>query len=196
MKYYSDDLEDRFVHRFFDLPEKGVFIDVGAADGVRGNNTYFFEKLGWEGVCIEADPRNMESLKKKRKVVVQALISNSDKEKMPFFTNEKDADVSGTIMNKANSDEVKYIKPVKLGAILSRYHISKIDLLSVDTEGSELDVLESMDLKKHDPEIVIVEYITHKETNYDAIAYLEEKGYVTEAIKGANYIMRKKDMKL
>ena len=52
MKYYSDDLEDRFVHRFFDLPEKGVFIDVGAADGVRGNNTYFFEKLGWEGVCI------------------------------------------------------------------------------------------------------------------------------------------------
>ena len=196
MKYHGDDLEDRFVHRFFDLPEKGVFVDVGAADGIKGSNTYFFEKLGWTGICIEADSRNIPSLLKYRKRHRLAVVSNSDKNKVPFYLNNKDTDVSGMIRNEANSDFVEYLEPTPLEHILEEEAIHKIHLLSVDTEGSELDVLESMDLKKHDPEVIIVEYVTHKKTRFDAILYLEDRDYVAEVIKGSNYIMRKRDMKL
>jgi FkbM family methyltransferase len=191
MKYYCSEFEDRFIHRFFDLPEKGVFVDVGAGDGISESNTYFFEKLGWDGICIDADPRHVASLKKHRKRWIKALVSNSHREVVAFYMNKEDPTVSGIVSNEQNRGVVEYPGPVRLEAILEGEGIGKIDLLSIDTEGSELDVLESMDLKEHDPEIIIVEYITHTEMNWEAVFYLEDAGYKVEATKGANQIMRK-----
>ena len=36
--------------------QTGLFVEVGAADGVVGSNTLAFEQLGWTGVLVEADP--------------------------------------------------------------------------------------------------------------------------------------------
>jgi len=57
-----------------------VFMDVGAGHPVFNNNTYFFEKNNWYGVCIDADPKQYSLLKEKRKNVVWAAISESDGE--------------------------------------------------------------------------------------------------------------------
>src|SRR6266849_2588341 len=48
----------------------GVFVDVGAYDGIALSNTYYFEKeLGWSGICIEPNPLAFESLSQNRKCV-------------------------------------------------------------------------------------------------------------------------------
>src|SRR5258706_11369284 len=56
--YYSQHSQDRFVDNFLLHGKRGgVFVDVGAYDGVALSNTYYFEKeLGWQGICIEPNP--------------------------------------------------------------------------------------------------------------------------------------------
>lgn len=66
--YFSQFGQDLFLNRWFFKDHRGgVFVDVGAFDGVTGSNTYFFEKqLGWRGVAFEANPEVVAELKRNR----------------------------------------------------------------------------------------------------------------------------------
>src|ERR687897_660512 len=61
-QYFSQFGEDKWIVNNLPYPLNGVFVDVGASDGIYGNNTYFFEKIGWKGLCIDADPCHHTSL--------------------------------------------------------------------------------------------------------------------------------------
>jgi hypothetical protein len=66
MKFYSQFNQDRYMFEtFFKENKKGFFVDIGAHDGITGNNTKFFEEIGWSGVCVEPLPFIFEKLKKK-----------------------------------------------------------------------------------------------------------------------------------
>ena len=59
------------IQHFFKDKKDGVFVDIGAHDGVLLSNTYFFEKhLGWKGICIEPIPEIFNQLKANRKPYV------------------------------------------------------------------------------------------------------------------------------
>jgi FkbM family methyltransferase len=192
MKYYGSDLEDKFiVETFKELPKKGVFVDVGAGpDGISGSNTYWFEQHGWTGVAIDADPRNEAKLKKNRKAGISALISN--KEGSVPLNMSNDPDVSGIIPNDKNKGVVTLIQPTKLEKILQDYKIGTIDVMSLDTEGSEIDVFESMDFELHRPKILIVEAVTNRKLNPDIEPYFLAKDYVLIAEVGSNLIFAAK----
>jgi hypothetical protein len=57
-----------------------VFVDVGAGHPSYLSNTYFFEKNGWTGVCIDADPKQYQFLKKERTTVEWAAIAAEEGE--------------------------------------------------------------------------------------------------------------------
>src|SRR5439155_26700748 len=69
--YHSQHAQDRFIDTFLLHGKRdGVFVDVGAYDGVALSNTCYFEKeLGWSGICIEPNPLAFESLSQNRKCV-------------------------------------------------------------------------------------------------------------------------------
>ncbi len=53
-----------WVTKFFDLKRNGVFIDVGAKDGVKGSHTLYLEKeLGWRGLLVECNPTEVPFLR-------------------------------------------------------------------------------------------------------------------------------------
>src|SRR5579872_770277 len=82
--YQSQCGQDRFVHEnYFFFHRDGVFVDIGAHDGVFLSNTYFFEKeMGWKGICIEPIPEVFEQLKANRSAVcVQGCISDQTGDK-------------------------------------------------------------------------------------------------------------------
>ena len=57
IEFHSQHGEDKWIaNNIKNLPDKGFFIDIGAASAIFRNNTYHFEKNGWDGVCIDADP--------------------------------------------------------------------------------------------------------------------------------------------
>lgn len=188
LQYHGNDLEDKFICENFDLPSKGVFVDVGAGpNGVQGSNTYFFEKNGWEGVVIDGDPRAYAEMVKNRKTVEEAVISSKEKETV-YYMNEKTSDVSGLYNTKQNSDRTIHVKTVTLESILEKHTIGEIDLLSIDTEGSEKDVWDSFDYKVHKPRLVLVEFITQGVANTSIVPYIRECGYRLVARLGPNVL--------
>ncbi|MGL4348372.1 MAG: FkbM family methyltransferase [Chlamydiales bacterium] len=67
-EYYSQYGQDQFVNEnFFKNRTKGIFVDIGAHNGISLSNTYFFEKeLDWTGICIEPIPHVFKQLQKNR----------------------------------------------------------------------------------------------------------------------------------
>lgn len=54
--FFSDAKQDRFVANMLNFQDKGFYLDIGSADSCSNNNTFYFDSLGWEGICIEYNP--------------------------------------------------------------------------------------------------------------------------------------------
>ena len=81
-------------------------------------------------------------------------------EKSPVNTINKNV----SIHHKNKHREVIPIKTVTLNSVIedSKFKNHKIDLLSIDVEGSELDVLKGFNLDKYRPDIIVVEFLDLK----------------------------------
>ena len=163
--FHSQFGEDRYIYKNVDLPEKGVFVDVGAGHPIYLSNTYFFEKNGWTGVCIDADFYQYEYLKKERANVEWAAIAAEEGE--VEFSQAYSPTYSSTVKKEAYKGLMKIpfkktirVPSLKLETVLEKYNIGIIDLLDIDVEGTELDVWKTFDYEKHKPKVIIIEYYT------------------------------------
>ena len=68
MIYYSQIEQDKyFIENISKGKRDGVFLDIGANDGLFGSNTATLEfEYGWTGLCIEANPTITQALKTNR----------------------------------------------------------------------------------------------------------------------------------
>ena len=73
-------------NQFFPEEKNGVFVEIGAHNGITFSNTYFFEKeLGWTGICVEPIPEVFAQLKQNRTCkCIQGCIANSAKDALLF----------------------------------------------------------------------------------------------------------------
>lgn len=192
MKYYSQLGQDKFIDEYLNGKQNGFFIDIGAHDGKSSSNSLFFEEFrNWSGICIEPGIDEFEKLNSFRKSLnVKCCISGYDGESDFTYIRGYSNMLSGLsesyddkhkmrINNEINSygGEIINIKiPVfKLQTILDKNNIIDIDYCSVDTEGSEFNVIKSIDFNKTNIKIFSIE------NNYgdDTIKkFLEEKGYI------------------
>jgi FkbM family methyltransferase len=164
-RFHSQFGEDRYIYHNIDLPANGTFVDVGAGHPIRLSNTYFFEKNGWTGVCIDADPKQYELLKSARAEVEWAAVGADEGEielsqaYLPTY--------SSTVRKKEYKGVAKRVfkrtirvPSLRLETILAKHHIGVIDILDIDVEGTELDVWPTFSYDKHRPRVVIIEYAT------------------------------------
>lgn len=155
MAYYSQFREDEWIERNL-APPVGVFCEVGAYDGRECSNTLHFEEAGWTGTLIEPNPLMASRCAINRKSrVVQCAIGTVQR---PFFICDDTPLASGF-----NSTGRLTVIPVRR---LDEIITGQLDLLSVDVEGTELDVISSMGNLR--PSIVIVEYKTYNNPPTDS----------------------------
>lgn len=190
-RFFSQFGEDRWIVSNIDLTKKGFFVDVGAADGVTFSNTYYFEKLGWSGICFEPDPRNFELAQNFRKDILPYAVSTKNGT-VDFYLSTVAPDWSGLKDNNHGS-EITKVKAVTLGYILEKSKVKNIDLLSIDTEGTELDVWESFDYKKYKPKVVIIEYNSQGEEDDVIIRTFKKLPYKLVHTTYSNYIFKFKE---
>lgn len=160
--FYSEYGEDAWIYHNLQLPQDGFFIDVGAGDGITTSNTFFLERRHWKGLCIDADPQNHWRLIKNRRFVERCAIGLTEG-KADFYQCPGIPNLSGLLKNEHNSKgNVIDVQVAKLETVMKKRKVKKVDLLSIDTEGTEIDVWQSFGNYILKPTIVIIEYFGGK----------------------------------
>ena len=161
-KSYSYSAQDVIIGHIFQNKKKGVYIDVGCNHPVKGNNTYSLYKKGWRGINIDLDPVSVNTFKYYRPddINLNVLISKKKNNQIRYFGPRSGKNTIEEIFDK-DDHQIISIENSTLNKIYldSKYRGSEIDLLSIDTEGSELDVLNTIDFKIFRPKLICVEYI-------------------------------------
>jgi len=150
--------QDLFALSQTGFKKNGYFVEFGATNGVDLSNSLLLEKnFDWDGILVEPSKTWQQSLKMNREVAIDfsCIWTESDVE-LDF--NETDAAQLSTIDSYSNLDfhaELresgrKYkVKTLSLNDLLEKYSAPRvIDYLSIDTEGSEFEILEAVDFDK------------------------------------------------
>ncbi|EKD52779.1 MAG: methyltransferase FkbM family [uncultured bacterium] len=171
--------------------KQGYYIDVGAFHPKVFSNTYMFYKKGWRGICIDPNPEMEELFRKARPGDKFLNMGVGESRKVMEYFEFEDGAANTFSPEQAKKNQVEAgrkqigtrmvaIMPLKM--IFEKYlpKGGKIDLLSVDVEGMDLEVLKSNDWKKYRPEMVVCEDLEFDYKNWkksDVTAYLDSLGY-------------------
>ena len=140
--------QDLFALLYSGFKKDGFFIEVGATDGITLSNSFLLEKyFGWTGILVEPEQSWHPLLRKNRDSVIdsRAIWSESGRE-LEFVTDG----VLSSLVARSNRDmhsrsgPVSLVQTVSLTDLLVQHNCPKqIDYLSIDIEGSELDLLQN-----------------------------------------------------
>lgn len=192
MNYYSQYNQDEFLNKeIFKNKERGTFVDIGAHNGISLSNTFFFEKeLNWTGLCIEPNPRLYNILCENRSsiningcawyendVKIFRLIEGYS-EMLSGILDSYDQKHIDRIERECIDKNSKYIdvevQCYDINKLLIDNKLKNIDLVSIDTEGSEYEILKCIDYDLINIGVIVVEN-NYKENNVEN--FLKSKGY-------------------
>jgi FkbM family methyltransferase len=179
--------QDIFVLFELNFKKNGFFVEFGATNGIDLSNTFLLEKeFNWKGILVEPARVWHTDLEKNRSAVVDKRCVWSESGKLIQFNQTNESEFS-TIDHLSTNDHhakkrehgEKYsVNTVSLVDLLDEYKAPRnIDYLSIDTEGSELDILEKFDFDKYKIKIITCEH------NYTTIrekldSLLLKNGYI------------------
>jgi FkbM family methyltransferase len=207
MKFYANSFrlsrsqwgQDIFVMYSTHMKKKGIYLEVGGADGITHSNTLALrDHLGWSGLLVEPDPEMFKILKSARghsDEVIQAAISPDGKAGTALLRSvgqlsslvgyEGDDIHSETRMKQTSTVKTPTISLTDL--LTGR---PRIDYFSLDVEGAELDIIETIDWDKIDAPLVITVEHNYKEGAEAKLRRsLEKVGYV-EMLKAHSWLRR------
>jgi len=143
----------------------GFFVDVGCYHPKKYSNTYRLYRRGWRGINIDLEEDKIRLFNMVRPHDYNTLCPVSDKrEKVTLFRYDKYG--LGSTINKDHamktSEELldyKIIETKTLNEVIneSPYCNRQIDVLSIDTEGMDFRVLNSLDFNTYRPKVIIIE---------------------------------------
>ena len=164
-----------------------TFLEFGATDGLELSNTYLLEtSCGWTGVLCEPSPQWHDILKKNRpntKIVTECIWNISNK-KLRFFVSDvgvlstleefKESDklsIPGNTKNRIEKGNVVIVNTISLNELIEKEFKGKSpSYISIDTEGSEFEILKGFDFKKYDPVCFTIEHnFTNLQKDIDEI---------------------------
>jgi len=170
--FYSHHKEDVFFLKYFKNKKKGLFVDVGCHHPTRLNNTYLLYKYGWRGVNIDMSEISIELFNEVRNQDLNIHSAVSCKNGVISYYTNKELFLRASLIQKKGKEKFKYSKRVKsrkLDQILekTKYKNSLIDFLSIDAEGADFEVLQSLNFKKYKPKLICIEIWKNSIRNSD-----------------------------
>jgi FkbM family methyltransferase len=191
---YSQIGQDLEVIKFYNSKQGGFFIEIGASDGLKLSNTYLLETgYNWKGICCEPIPENFEKLVKNRpnSICIKEAVYNQTGLTLKFDIANKFDLLSGiaqhidTHKSQVNKNKTSIqVQTISLLDLLNRANApSFIEYMSLDTEGSEFEILKNFDFEKYTFGLIDVEhnYVEPRRTQIKNL--LLSKGYI---YKGEN----------
>ncbi len=167
-------------------------MDVGAHDGLSLSNSYFLEEnLGWTGIAVEPMPHAIENFRAIRscEAVEGCITGVSGKRKFMIIQGE---DMRSALieprgwpsLRRSASEEVEIeVECFTLNRLFKDHGLRHVDYLSLDVEGSELEILRSLDFSEISINVIGVESNHYDRRIFDL---LSKAGYHFHARLGTD----------
>ena len=160
--------QEFFVLSILNFKTRGYFVEFGACNGKDFSNTFILEnKYNWNGICAEPNRSYHSNLIKNRKCELDFRCVFSRSGEMIEFCETKISELS-TIANFKKSDfnridrnpiKSYLVETVTLIDLLNEHNApSLIDYISIDTEGSEFEILKNFDFDKYTVKVWTIEH--------------------------------------
>ena len=184
----SQNFQDLFVLSELALKKNGFFVDFGATNGIHCSNSFLLENsFGWRGILAEPAKRWHKELRRNRPLasIEDACVWKESNLHLTF--NETEDGNLSTLDSFSSLDSHRELRKhgqryeittISLTDLLDKYSAPKtIDYLSIDTEGSEFEILSAFDFEKYSFSVITCEhnYTPAREKIYEL---LTSKGYV------------------
>ena len=179
---------------FFPRVPAGVFVDVGAARPDFLSMSSLYRSLGWRVIAIEPNPVFCQAHRAAGHEVLEYACSNHDEDAVDFevvdshgapyeggavsfesFSALEIKDSYRTIRDDLDVRRIK-VNVRRLDTILAEHapEVKRLDIVSVDVEGWELEVLEGLSFHRYQPTVLIVENL-FSDDSYRRV--MEDRGY-------------------
>ncbi len=183
----SQNFQDLFVSYFSNNKKKGFFVEIGGGNGVDISNTYILEKkFNWDGIICEPNKIWFSKIKKERKAKLITKPITKICERNKFFYHCKDP-YKSTIKKNNETLEISKINTLCLNHLLKNIRKKKIDYISIDTEGNELDIIKKFNFNKHDIKIFTIEH-NFENKKRDKIYKIMKKNNYKRVFKYLSYM--------
>lgn len=179
--------QDLFVLNSFGFKPNGYFVEFGATDGKQFSNTFLLEKeFGWKGILAEPAKTWHAQLRKNRakSIIDRRCVWKVSGDIIQFA--ETPIPELSSINHIQNQDEHVYarkdsklynVETVSLQNLLVTNNAPHdIDYLSIDTEGSEFEILSSFDFNTFNIKIITCEH-NYTENRDKIYNLLSQNGY-------------------
>lgn len=203
--FYAEDGLDRYIREaFFRDRQRGTMIEVGAAGPTYLSMSRHFRESAWRVIAIEPNPYFVEQHAAEGFSVLRYACGEHDADDVDFeIVHQPAAYAGGQVSYESFSalkvrDSYRALNPSiqtqrikvrvrRLDTILKEHapDVRRIDLLSIDVEGWELQVLEGFALKRFSPRVVVIENLL-SDPAYPQ--YMARRGYRLHATRPPNQI--------
>lgn len=175
----------------FEMGERrgGYFVEFGATNGVTMSNSLLLERrYGWTGILAEPNPAFHARLGRERKVAISHDCVHAETgQGVTFLCTERPA---FSRMEAVRPDDAfeqeghrtvaarREIPTVSLNDLLDRHNApDRVDYISIDTEGAELDILSTFDFRRRFVGLFTVEHnFTRERAGVQAL--MAANGYI------------------
>ena len=188
----SQDKEDLFIKKFFKNQKKGTYLDIGCFNPLLWNNTYLLYKRGWSGINIDIQKINIDLFNVARPNDINICCALYDKKRILNLYNLKGENNSAVVtIDKSHAKKMKFLfnkKIIKKKIQTTTFFemiknrnikINNIDFLSIDTEGSDFNILKSINIQKYKPKLICIEIsqFTKQADKKKILSYLKKNDY-------------------
>lgn len=143
--------------------ESGTYVDIGCYHPQKWSNTYAFYIMGWRGLCVDPNKDFEDDWRRLRPKDIFLPIAISDEPGTGALELSARGPQENRLVSRESSadhaESTVVVRLMRLDTLLNEYlpDPGKIDLMSIDCEGHDLNVLRSNDFEKYRPRILVVE---------------------------------------
>ena len=196
-KSRSDLHQDLFVLSELNFKKNGLFIEIGATNGVNGSNTYLLEEdFFWKGILVEPALNWHKALSSNRpkSIIDKRCVYSSSNSNIDFvevygtgLSSIKDMATSDKFASLREAGESYKVETVSLNDLLIQHNFPPtLDYLSIDTEGSEYEILKSFDFARFQFKVITCEH-NYSAQRQDLIDLLRGNGYIRKYLNCSQY---------
>jgi len=156
--------QDLFALSQVDFKRGGFFVEFGATDGISLSNSYLMETaFGWSGILAEPARGWHERLQRNWTCAIETRCVWRASNETLLFTEAprgENSAISTLVKRSRKLRGQSYpVETISLNDLLRKHQAPDVvDYMSIDTEGSELDILKAFDFDRWSARVMTIEH--------------------------------------